>query len=705
MRTILQSEASECGLACLAMIAGHHGYNIDLFSLRKKFSVSLKGLSLESLIRHAAALDFSARAVRVEPSDLNGIRLPCILHWNLDHFVVLTEVRSSVLGVARFTVIDPAIGERRLNEDEVSRAFTGVVLELAPTPAFRRVKELRSISISDLAGKVVGLRKAVVQLIVLACALELLAALGPFFNQIVIDDIVVTGDYRLLTLLMWCFSLLLVTQTGISLFRSWILLRWSAEVNIQWTARMLNHLVRLPLDFFEKRHLGDVVSRFGAIGTIQTTLSALFLESSLDAVMVLFAGVLMFTYSVPLASVTCASVALYLLLRALFYHQFRNANEERLILAAREQSFFLETIRGIVPLKLFGFEQPRLHAWQSMKTAVTDRDLRTQHLEILFKSFASTISAGKGLLILFLGAGAVIDGVLSVGMLMAFIGYSTLFSARANNLADLWIRLRMLTLHVDRLADIALEEREYVDQMDTDVSRISPVITLRGIRHRYADGEPWVIDGVSVEIGPNETVALVGKSGSGKTTLFKIMLGLIKPTEGDVLIDGIGIDRLGLRAYRQLIGTVMQDDILLAGSIAENICFFSATPDQEQIVESAKMAAVHKEICALPMGYETLVGDMGSVLSSGQKQRIMLARALYRKPKILALDEGTSNLDVGNEKKVNHAIASLSLTRIIIAHRPDTIKSADRLLLLSNGGIRECLTKETSLSQEGAVDA
>lgn len=705
MRTVLQSEGSECGLACLAMIADHHGYKIDLFSLRKRFSVSLKGMTLETLMSYAAALDFSTRALRVEVSSLAGIRFPCILHWNLDHFVVLQGVSRS-FGTETFVIIDPAVGERKLSREQLSRSFTGVVLELAPTPAFREAEMVRKIPLKNLIGNIFGLRRAVVQLVGLAAALELFAALGPFFNQLVIDDVIVTADVGLLNLLLICFALLAISQTSLSLFRNWILLRWSAEVSIQWAARLLDHLVKLPLGFFEKRHLGDVVSRFGSMGSIQATLSSLFLDSILDVIMAIACCCIMFAYSIKLACVTCSASLLYLIIRMVFYPSFRNANHERLILSAKENSFFLETIRGIAPIKLFGTEHDRIQRWKSLKSAVIDRDLRTQQLDSFFKVISNAISVFKSLLMLYFGAKGVIEGALSVGMLMAFLGYSTTFSTRVNNLTDLWIRLRMLSLHIDRVAEIALEEREVKLPEYTDTSRIEPVITLKDVRFRYSASEPWVINGISLELRPNETVALVGKSGCGKTTLFKLILGLLTPTEGEILVGGIPIQKLGLTAYRSLIGSVMQDDILLAGSIMDNITFFSQRPDRAFAEECARLSQIHAEICNMPMGYETFVGEMGNVLSAGQKQRVLLARALYRRPKILAVDEGTSHLDVHNEKRVNQAISDLSLTRLIIAHRPETIKTADRILSMYKGHIREgSLTEMAPVLEKGSTDS
>ncbi len=268
---------------------------------------------------------------------------------------------------------------------------------------------------------------------------------------------------------------------------------------------------------------------------------------------------------------------------------------------------------------------------------------------------------------------------------MAFSSYAGTFSGRIFSLIDLFVNLKMLSLHSERLADIVLEETEQEAAIETDITRLKTDITLKNLKFRYAEGEPWVLNGINLAIPAGQSIALVGPSGCGKTTLCKIILGLLKPTEGEVLLDNIPIKQIGLNAYRQLVGTVMQDDVLLAGSILDNISFFDAHTDAARVEQCAKQAAVHEEITAMPMGYQTLVGDMGSSLSGGQKQRVLLARALYKQPKILALDEATSHLDIANEHRVNQALGQLQLTRIMVAHRPETINAAERVVELRDG--------------------
>jgi ATP-binding cassette subfamily B protein RaxB len=691
-------------LACLAMVADFYGHHADLADLRRRFSISLKGASLPHLMRYAATLALSARPVRLELAELAQLKTPCILHWNLNHFVVLKQVRTNWRGQVRVIVLDPVHGERALTLEQVSASFTGVALELAPTSAFALAPRGEPVAVRDLTGPVLGLRRALLQIGVLALTLELFVLVAPLFNQFVIDEVIVGADRELLSTLLIGFGLLLLTQTAISLARSWFLMRWSIDVGLQWSGRVFAHLIRLPVAYFEKRHLGDVISRFGSVAQIQATLTSLFVESALDGLMALLALGMMYLYSPRLSVIVLSCVLLYMGLRALFYHPLREASRERLVLASRENSHFVETIRAITALKLFGREAERQARWLNLKQDVINRDVKTQKLGILFKLSNTTINGVQTLAVFYVGAGLVMDNAMSIGMLMAFTTYATTFSTRTFSLVDAFVNLRMLGMHGERLADIVLAEVEAETVPETDLDRIDPSITLKNVKFRYGEGEPWVLDGIDLHIPAGQSVALVGPSGCGKTTLCKVLLGLLTPTEGEILIGAFPIAQLGLRSYRQLVGTVMQDDVLLAGSIFDNISFFDGGADVASVEHCAQMAAIHADIMAMPMGYQTLVGDMGSALSGGQKQRVLLARALFKAPRILALDEATSHLDIENEHLVNRALGQLQLTRIMVAHRPETINAAERVVGLAAGRIvalREPVIRAAPLANRG----
>ena len=533
----------------------------------------------------------------------------------------------------------------------------------------------------------------------MALALEAFALLTPMFNQWVVDEALASKDRGLLNILVIGFALLLITQTAISLARGWTVMYLSTHLNLQWVANVFSHLLRLPVVWFEKRHLGDIVSRFGSVGAIQRTLTTGFIAAMLDGLMAIATLIMMFMYSATLSAVVLSAVFLYALLRALAYRPLREASQESLVLSAKEQSCFLETIRAVQAIKLFGRELERRTRWLNLMVDSINRGVRTQKFMLWFGIANTSVFGMENLLVFWLGAHMVMDGGFTVGMLFAFTSYGGQFSGRMSSLIDKYIEFRMLSLQAERLADIVLEPPEEAGTNEVMPDNLTPRIELIDVGFRYADGEPWVVRNLNMTIEPGEALALIGPSGCGKTTLVKLILGLRQPNEGEVRYGGVPIKQLGQRAYRAALAAVMQDDQLLAGSMADNICFFAPQADQARIEECARLAAVHDDIAAMPMGYHTLVGDMGTTLSGGQKQRVLLARALYKSPKVLVLDEATSHLDVERERQVNQAISALAITRICVAHRPETIAMARRVVRLNHGVIDQDVLQLPSSEQ------
>jgi ATP-binding cassette subfamily B protein RaxB len=690
---ILQTEASECGLACLAMVSNYHGFRTDLATLRRLFLISIKGTTLNYLMAMAQAVGFTTRPVKLELDDLRDLRRPCILHWNFNHFVVLKEV-----GARHVVIHDPAMGLRKLSFEEVSAAFTGVALELWPNPGFKRVTFKQSIKLRDMMGHVTGLYRSLGQILLLALSLEVFALVSPLYMQWVVDHAIVAADYDLLTTLAIGFGILMLMQQAVTTVRAWVIMHMATTLNVQWRANIFSHLIRLPVDFFEKRHLGDVVSRFGAIDQIQHTLTSTFVEAMLDGVLTIVTLVMMFLYSPPMAWIAIGAMALYAIGRWVWFRPLRNATEEQIVHAAKQQTHFIETVRGVRALKLFQRLDERRTSWLGLFVEQVNADLRTQKLGVLYRLMNGLLFGAERVLIIWLGARLVIAGDFTVGALLAFIAYKDQFVSRVSGLIDRLVEIRMLHLQGERLADIALAEQEAssVEGLGkSEIAGLPATIDIKGLRYRYADGEPWVLDGVDLHIQEGESVAIVGPSGCGKSTLLNVMLGIRTANEGEVLVGGQPLSKLGLEQLRSMIGVVMQDDALFAGSIAENISFFDQPVDHEWVEECARKAAVYEEIMAMPMGFNTLIGDMGAALSGGQKQRILLARALYKRPRLLFLDEATSHLDVTREAMVNQEIHSLNITRVIIAHRPETIASADRVITLEAGKVKAAAASAT----------
>ncbi len=684
---IRQSQATECGLACLSMIAHYHGHEIDMIGLRGRFTTSLKGATLADVIRVAQQLNLQSRALRVELDELSKLRLPCILHWEMSHFVVLKRVRGNKL-----ILHDPARGIREVPLKEAASAFTGVALELLPSASFAPRQEKARISMRKLIGSVTGARSAFAQVLMLSIALELFGVLSPFFMQWVMDMVLVSADYTLLNLLGIGFIMIALFQTLITALRSWVMSWFSSQLNVQWTSNVCHHMLKLPLEWFESRHAGDVLSRYGSLNSIQSTLTTRFISTVLDGVMSLVTVVMLFIYNAPLAWLVMALFVAYTMLRFAAFQPMRRASEEQIISAARTQSSLLETLRGIQAIKTHNKQMPRLASYMNFLVDSTNKSIVMEKLTILFGSAQGLLTAAGRVVLIWLAALQVLNGHFSAGMLTAFISFADQFISRGAGLINAIIDFRMLRMHGERLADIVLSESEPIPEGNIDPFEPEPAhqdIVLSGIGFRYAATEPWIIEDVSLTIKSGESVAIVGASGQGKTTLAKIILGLLQPQKGSLSVGGVDIAQAGLARHRNRIGCVMQDDILFSGSIAENISFFDSEPDYARITRVARLAQIHGDIMRMPMNYQSLVGDMGSFLSGGQLQRLLLARALYREPQILLLDEATSHLDLTNEAQINAAIRRMNITRIIIAHRPETIRSADRIVRLHDGKLSE----------------
>lgn len=858
---ILQTEVAECGLACLAMIAGYYGYATDLISLRRRFSVSSHGINLKHLMAMATKIHLAPRALRADTSDLNKAHLPCILHWGLNHFVVLKSIKNG-----KFLIHDPAFGERQLDTIEFNKNFTGVLMELVPTHEFKELDEREKLRFSDFWTRAIGLKRNLAQIVLLSLLLQVFALTTPFYMQTVVDDVLLRKDENLLMVLAIGFTLLMLIQLGTNALREFVILHLSNRLGMQMSANLFRHLIRLPMDYFSKRHMGDIVSRFGSLGNVRNMLTNGMVAAVVDGVMAILTLVAMFIYDIKLTLIVLAVVVVYGLLRWFMYRPFRLLSEEAIIASAKESSYFMESVRAVQTIKLFQRENDRQHHWQNKLADVMNKNICISRWGIGYSTLNSLLFGIENIVVIYFAATAVMGSLISLGMLYAFMAYKGRFIAAMDSLITQWIEFKMLDLHLNRLADIAYTKIEDIDLQDdtpidseldfetTGISKkkltekllnnnfsqgnlhwhieqhdtaetvvrldtfderfginievvaagsenwniqliqsnlpldkgevykigfwaksdnnaqisialglssppwtiiesktytanqqwqyfetlfvanqdelntriifngfghkignvyisepnfclhqsnskesifsihalqeanlnkiIKGRVEVKNLSYRYSEHEPYVFQNLNFTIEEGETVAITGASGCGKTTLLKCLMGLILPTEGEILIDDKSLQSLSY--YRCQIASVMQDDQLMSGDISENISCFAPQINMTNAMAAAQLACIHDEIQKMPMQYNTMVGDMGSSLSGGQKQRVILARALYRQPQILFMDEATSHLDVQNEKKVNEHISSLNITRIIVAHRPETIAMANRQITLIN---------------------
>jgi len=675
---IIQTEAAECGLACLAMICGYHGKHVDLQSLRQRYGISSRGATLRTLMDIGNANELKSRALKLDINELNALKTPCILHWDLNHFVVLVAVKQG-----KVIIHDPAFGRRSLGLREVSEHFTGVALELWPDSGFTCEKPRVRLNLRNLMGNVSGLIPALTKIFCLSLMIESVNLLLPVGMQLVMDHVIPAKDPDLLTLICLGLLFFILFRTGVSMLRAWTSLVMSTLIDVQWKARLFDHLLKLPLDYFEKRKLGDIQSRFTSLDTLRTTLTTNVVNSIIDGIMSIGLIVMMVLYGGWLIWVILGFTAVYVIFRLSTYNAYRQVSEEQIVKGARAGSHFMETLYGISTLKALGLSKARANFWLNMNIDNANATVRKTKFEMMFTGGNTLIATLDQVALLWLGATQVIDGHMTLGMFVAFNTYRGQFSERAANLLNMVLQLRMLSLHRDRIADIALTDTE---QSLPERALLRPgeaaSLDVRDLVFQYDSVSAPLINGLNLSVAAGESVAIVGPSGQGKTTLMKIMTGLLSPTSGRILFNSMDITTAGLNNYRSCIACVLQDDTLFAGSIAENIASFDEQKDEARIIDCATRCNIHDDIEKMPMGYETLISELGGSLSGGQKQRLLIARALYRRPAILFLDEATSHLDLDNEARINQAISELDITRIFIAHRPSTIESADRVIKL-----------------------
>ncbi|WP_439412121.1 peptidase domain-containing ABC transporter [Enterobacter ludwigii] len=673
-----QTESSECGLACLAMICNHYGKNSNLISLRQQFNLSARGTTLAGMKEIAEQLGLTSRCLSLELHELNSLKIPCILHWDFNHFVVLVGVKQN-----RVILHDPARGRRTINLEEMSQYFTGIALEVWPGSTFTEEQESHHFSLKALAAKVHGLKGTLAKIFFYSLIIESINLLIPIGTQLALDHAIPAADVGLLTLI--CIGLLLFTflRLALSALRSWSSLLMTTLINVQWQSGLFSHLLRLPLSYFERRKLGDIQSRFGSLNTLRETFTSSIVGALIDGTMLIGVVIMMALYGGWLTGVVMCFTALYVLIRLMTYSTYRELSEEILVRDARTRSYFMETLYGIATIKMQGFSERRSIHWLKLEIDTINTEIKITKMDLLFGGVNSLITACEQITMLWLGSRLIIDNDITIGMFIAFGVFREQFADRVWSLTNFLTKLRMMHLHNERVADIALNTQEKKKPDREILKTMKPVaLEINALSYRYDDHSAAVFRGLSFQVLAGESVAITGPSGAGKTTLMRVLCGLFEPQTGSVMIDGNDIQQLGLNNYRKIIGCVMQDDKLFSGSIRENICGFDENADYEWMEECARASFIHGAIVKMPMGYDTLVGELGEGLSGGQKQRIFIARALYRKPGILFMDEATSALDEESETYVNQAIKKLNITRIIIAHRQSTIASVERVIRL-----------------------
>jgi ATP-binding cassette subfamily B protein RaxB len=570
--------------------------------------------------------------------------------------------------------------------EEVNTSFTGIALEFTRTTEFVPQTAAPRLQLTELFGNAKGMRAGLGQILALSVAIQLVALLTPLYTQIVVDEILPAKDYSLLTIMALGFAFIALLQFGIGWLRGLVTLHLSSQLAAQISTNLFAHMLRLSVAFFSGRQIGDVLSRFNSLDRIRETITNSVIESLVDGLLAIGMLLVMLAYSPTLTMISVFAFAAYCVLRLWLFDRQRKATDRQLSEGARRDSTFMETIRALSSIKTFQKEAQRLSIWQNQMVGALNASIGYSRTVLQSSQGRQIIFSLQRVALVLVAAREVIDGQFTAGMLMAFIGYADQFNSASAGLMDKWQDLRMIGLHLERVSDIALEEPETLAPWEGDGSRdVKGSLEFRDLCFSYA--QKPLIASLNLAIAPGESIAITGSTGCGKSTLLRLIAGLEQPSSGEILIDGLETSQHPwLRKY---IGSVMQGDQLISGTIGDNISFFDDEYDLGRIREAAALAKIDAEIYAMPMGYDTAISEFSTSLSGGQVQRVLLARAFYRKPRILILDEATSSLDVGIEAVISDAIKRMSITRIIVAHRLETVLTASRYFALSSGNLIE----------------
>lgn len=677
IRLQLQTEKTECGIACLTMLANYHGSKVSLEWLRERYPASLRGTGVAKLVDIASELGFAAKIYRALPQVFEKIAEPFIAYLDNSHFVVVHGTRKG-----GHDVYDPAIGRISVDREEMLARFSGIILRVFPenlVPIERT--HTRKGKWRRLREDLLAIRRKYAALVVLTLLSEVLLLVSPIYAKNIFDNVIGHGDLGVINTLFAAFFAFLVIKVIVGCMRSLLLSTIGVQVLKSLSTRLFDKLLKLRAEYFQRRYPGEIISRFGSLHHLQELMSTTLVESFMDALAsVLLIGLVM-RYDSLLGGVALAGVAGFMALRLAIGNRMEQTSNLLVARMARQDNEIIETIRAVQTIKLNGIENERYRRFLKKLDATNHASLSIQKLAAITTYVGDLIFSGVRLLVLYLGAKRVLDHTISAGTLVAVASYVDMLYQRANSLAPKLLDFKVAGVHLDRISDIldGTSEQSQTSPLH-GVNEVCASLAVRDLGYRYSSDEEWIFRNLDLDIRPGEIVAVVGASGLGKSTLLKILSGLMPPIEGTVSMDGVSVKEERIHWYRNQIGSVMQDDALLSGTILENVTLDRYRGDEDFLRQCLRIAQIESFVDEQPMGVHTYVGEMGALLSGGQQQRVLLARALYRRPKVLVLDEATSQLDFETEKEINKGLAGLGMTRVIATHRLNSLPEGTRVI-------------------------
>ena len=695
---MLQMSALECGSACLAMVLNYYGRKIGISECRVCCDIGRDGITARTIAKAARSFGLRVKAYTFEPTDFKYIRLPAIIHWNFNHFMVVERWTQK-----RIDVVDPAGGRRRLTVDEFDKGFTGVVLTFEPGVQFKRHRTKTKPSWYNYLKEMLhmpGATGILTQILGVSLLLQVFGLALPIFTKVLVDNVLPFNITNVMPILGIGMVILILSLMIISYLRAALLVYLQGRLDSQMMLGFFEHILSLPFRFFQQRRSGDLLMRLGSNMMIREALTNQTTSAVLDGSFVLVYLIILLTHAPFFGIIVLGIGLLQVMVLLTTTRRVHDLMQRDLSARAESQSYLVEALKGIATLKASGSEDRVLDFWSNLFFKHLNITLKRGHFSAIIETAMSTLRTFSPLILLWVGAFLVLNGKMSLGTMLALNALAIAFLMPLASLVSNGQQLQLIRAHLDRIADVIEAEPEQNLHMVQKAPSLLGRIELKDVSFRYDRNAPLVLRDISVVIEPGQKVALVGKTGAGKSTLALLLMGLYTPTKGEILYDGIPLQHLNYRTLRNQFGVVLQESFLFSGSIRQSISFNDPGISLERVMEAAQFAAIHDEIMQMPMDYETLVAEGGTGLSGGQRQRLSIARALAHKPAILLLDEATSHLDVVTESLVDQNLSNFACTRIVIAHRLSTIRNADKILVLDEGIIVERGTHNKLLAKD-----
>lgn len=687
---VLQNEVAECGMASLTMCFNYHGFNVSLAQLRNKYRVGKDGMSIADLSSICENEGMIGDVYELGMEHMGELVLPAILHWDLSHFVVLRKIKGDT-----FFINDPAIGELALSSKEVSSHFTGyaMMVEKGHQVEFDNAKsnwekasesDRSLLTFTELFSRSEGLAKGLFGLILLTLTAQLMVMSIPLITQVIIDDFVGTGETSYLSIIIAGGIGLTLFIFVVRLFRGWSAIVLGYYWHSAFSSYFFQRLVRLPVTYFDTRNIADINTKFRVLDKLKESFTEQLVDGFIDGMMSLLTITVMFIYMPKLALVSVLFFVVYVLIRLYLVKKEIAATGTFFTESVKESHTFFETLNNMLAVKLYGREGARYQQWKAFYLKKMNANAILAKLKLWYTSSNEFLGHAERLTILYLGALAAIQQQITLGMLFAFFAYREIFTLQSKSLLDNLLTFRILKVDLDRLSDIEIEDVEQNMLGDNVIKHpLKGKISVRDLNFIFDGANTPLWESINFTVQPGEHVVITGQSGAGKTTLIKLLAGVFEASSGEILIDDQPLLSIGKSHFRKHVAIISQQEGLIAGTLFMNIAFSDISIDEERVYQAAKKAHIYDEIMAMPMQFHSVVaGSHTSSLSGGQVQRILIARALYAKPAILFMDEATSALDPDMEKNVVNTLSELNITRVSVAHRQETIATADREIKL-----------------------